>query len=116
MSLLLMGAWTGGAGKGPSVRRESANRRAPLPQSVTATRHDGRRMVLLLYAAIVGIAGVLGTILGEFVFAGTGPELFFLIELPPTALGFAAFGAVTVAVGLGVPLALVVYLSRGVDG
>lgn len=82
---------------------------------MTTTRRDGRRFVLLLYVLIVGIAGVLGIILGEYIFAGPGPELFFVFDLPATALGFATFGVVTVAVGLGIPLALVVYLSRGID-
>jgi len=71
--------------------------------------------MLLLYVIIVGIAGVLGLILGEYIFAGEGPELFFLIDLPATALGFATFGVVTVAVALGMPLALVVYVSRRLD-
>jgi hypothetical protein len=71
--------------------------------------------MLLLYIIIVGIAGFLGLVLGEYVFAGEGPELFFLIDLPATALGFATFGVVTVAVALGVPLALVVYVSREID-
>lgn len=71
--------------------------------------------MLLLYVIIVGIAGVLGLVLGEFIFAGPGPELFFLIDLPANALGFATFGVVTVAVGLGIPLALVVYVSRNMD-
>jgi len=73
-------------------------------------------MMLVLYAVIVAIAGVLGLVLGGVVFDGGGPELFFLIDLPPTALGFATFGVVTVAVGLGLPLALVVYVSRRIDG
>jgi hypothetical protein len=71
--------------------------------------------MLLLYIIIVGIAGFLGLVLGEYVFAGEGPELFFLIDLPATALGFATFGVVTVAVALGVPLALVVYVSQEID-
>ena len=70
--------------------------------------------MLLIYVVIVGIAGILGLVLGEYIFAGEGPELFFLIDLPPNALGFATFGVVTVAVGLGIPLALVVYVSRGI--
>ena len=82
---------------------------------MTATRRDGRRTILLIYVIIVGIAGVLGLVLGEYVFASPGPELFFLIDLPATALGFATFGVVTVAVALGLPLALVVYVSRRID-
>ena len=115
ISLLVILGLTSGAGKGPSVRRESANRCAALPERVTATRRDGQRLMILLYFVIVGIAGGLGVVLGGFIFAGEGPELFFLIDLPATALGYATFGVVTVAIGLGIPLALVVYVSRGLD-
>lgn len=103
---------TGGAVKGPSVRKESANQPSPLPSTVTATRRDGRRTILFIYVVIVGIAGGLGLVLGEYIFAGEEPKLLFLIDLPATALGFATFGVVTVAVVLGIPLALVVYVSR----
>jgi hypothetical protein len=86
---------------------------------VTETRSgrrlDGRRFVLLLYGGIVGVAGMLGLILGEVVEMGAPPRLFFLVPLPPTGPGFAVYGMVTVAVALGVPLALVVYLSRRMD-
>lgn len=82
---------------------------------MTTTRRDGQRTILLLYVIIVGIAGVLGLVLGEYIFASEGPELFFVIDLPATALGFATFGVVTVAVGLGIPLVLVVYVSRRLD-
>ena len=82
---------------------------------MTATQWDGRRLMILLYVVIVGIAGVLGLVLGEYIFASEGPELFFVIDLPATALGFATFGVVTVAVGLGIPLVLVVYVSRRLD-
>jgi hypothetical protein len=76
----------------------------------TQTR-DGRRFVLLLYAVIVGLAGVLGFVLGEVVDMGEPPRLFFVLSLPPTGPGFAVYGLVTVAVALGIPLALVSYLS-----
>jgi len=82
---------------------------------VSTTRRNGRRFVLALYTVIVGIAGVLGLILGEYVFAGSSPELFFVIDLPATAVGFATFGIVTVGVGLGLPLVLVGFVSRRVD-
>jgi hypothetical protein len=79
------------------------------------SRWSGRRFVLVLYAVIVGIAGALGLVLGSLLPVTEGPELFFLLPLPPTPLGFATFGVVTVAVALGVPLALVAYLSREID-
>jgi hypothetical protein len=78
----------------------------------TQTRLNGRRFVLFLYIAIVAIAGVLGFILGEVVDMGSAPRLFFLLTLPPTGVGFAVYGVGTVAVVLGVPLSLVVALSR----
>nr|WP_283102365.1 cox cluster protein [Haloplanus sp. XH21] len=68
-----------------------------------------------LYAVVIGIAGLLGLILGEYVRMGSGPRLFFLIPLPSNGLGFAVFGMVTVAAGLGLPLALVVYVSQQAD-
>jgi hypothetical protein len=76
---------------------------------------DGRRFVLFLYGGIVCVAGMLGLILGEVVDMGSPPRLFFLIPLPPTGPGFAVYGMVTVAVGLGIPLVLVGYVSRRVD-
>ncbi|WP_251344046.1 DUF7520 family protein [Haloplanus halophilus] len=81
----------------------------------TQSRLDGRRFVLFLYVLIVGIAGALGLVLGSVVPMGSAPRLFFLIRLPPTGVGFAAYGMVTVAVALGVPLALVGYLSDRLD-
>lgn len=116
ISVLVIRDGTARVGKGPSIRRESANPSATVSLAVTETqpRLSGRRMVLFLYAVIVGIAGVLGLILGTILPLENGLELFFLIPLPPTPLGLATFGVVTVAVGLGIPLALVIYLSRRV--
>jgi zinc transporter ZupT len=82
---------------------------------VTQTRLDGRRFVLLMYAVIVGLTGVLGAVLGEVIAMGSAPRLFFLIRLPPNGLGFGIYGIVTIAVALGIPLVLVVYLSERLD-
>jgi len=79
--------------------------------SVTQTPLNGRRFVLYLYVAIVAVAGGLGVILGEVVDMGEPPRLFFLVPLPPNGAGFAVYGVVTVAVALGLPLALVSYVS-----
>ncbi|WP_335999299.1 DUF7520 family protein [Halorientalis halophila] len=81
----------------------------------TATRSaDGRpgnRVVLFIYAAIVVIAGVMGFILGSARPEDLDPELFGVIQLPPTPLGTALYGMLTVAVGLGVFLWLVTVVS-----
>lgn len=75
----------------------------------------GRRVVLGLYVLIVAIAGLTGFLLGSL-----GAEtldlrsvaLFGVIELPPSPLGLAVYGTVTVGLGLGVLLGLMVYVSR----
>jgi hypothetical protein len=82
---------------------------------VTETPRDGRRLVLLLYAIIVCLTGLLGFVLGAVVPMGSVPDLLFVLPLPASPLGVAVFGAVTVAVALAVPLALVVYFSRDAE-
>ena len=73
----------------------------------------GRSFVFVLYGVVVAITGVLGAMLGAF-----GPEdltsvaLLGVLELPPTPLGLATYGVVTVGLALGVPLVLVAYASR----
>ena len=79
------------------------------------SRFDGPRLVLTLYALLVGVGLVGGALVGVFVPEATAPYLFGLVALPPTPVGFAVYGAVTVAAVLGVPLALVAYVSRRVD-
>ena len=78
-------------------------------------RLRGSRFDLLLYAALVAVAGVAGYLIGSTVSNLRPPEFLLLVEFPPTPLGLAAYGALTVALVLGVPLLLVVYLSRHVD-
>ena len=82
---------------------------------MSGTRRDGRRFVLGLYVVIVGLTGLLGFVLGEVIDMGAPPRLFFLITLPPNGPGFAVYGIVTIAVALGIPLGLVVYLSNRLD-
>jgi len=72
----------------------------------------GDRVVGQLYVIIVAIAGVMGFILGTISPADLEPELFGVIALPPTPLGVALYGIVTVGVGLGILLLLVVYVSE----
>lgn len=72
----------------------------------------GDRVVGQLYVIIVAIAGVMGFVLGTISPADLEPELFGVVALPPTPLGVALYGIVTVGVGLGILLALVVYVSN----
>lgn len=80
--------------------------------SETTETRAGDRVVVQLYLIIVAIAGVMGFILGTISPANLEPELFGLVALPPTPFGVAAYGMVTVGTGLGLSLALVVYVSQ----
>lgn len=75
----------------------------------------GRRFVLGLYLALVSVGGAAGYLTATFVDKLEPPAYLFLVEFPPTQLGFAAYGALTLATVLGVPLLLVVYVSRSID-
>lgn len=76
---------------------------------------SGNRVVLVVYSAIVALAGIMGYILGLIRPDNLTPELFGFIALPPTPLGVAIYGAVTVATGLGIFLGLVMYVSERYD-
>lgn len=89
----------------------------------TESTTGGRSIVLALYAGIVAFSGLIGFLLGTL-----GPQLFQdetgslrpvlllgIVEIQPTPLGLALYGIVTIAIVLGVPLALVILASRHVD-
>lgn len=86
---------------------------APTRPSKVSRTFGGRSFVLVFYGIIVAITGVLGAVLGAF-----GPDdltsvtLLGVVELQPTPLGLMVYGVVTVGLALGVPLALVMYVSR----
>lgn len=83
------------------------------PRTPTTTDRDGRGIVLGVYAVAVGIAGLFGFLLGAIGPKKLNPvSLFFLIELPPTALGLAVYGMATIGVILGILLLLVIYVSQ----
>jgi hypothetical protein len=75
----------------------------------------GPRLVGIVYFALVVVAGVAGALVSVFVGGLRAPRFLFLVPFPPTLLGFAAYGALTIAVVLGIPLALVAFVSRHVD-
>ena len=79
----------------------------------TAGGVDGRRFVIGLYVTLVAIAAGMGTVLSVVLRdEATSVVLFGVIDLPPTALGFALYGAITVGVALGVPLLAILYISE----
>ena len=80
-----------------------------------STGRDGRRFVLLLYVALIGVGAAAGFLTGTFVSGLERPRFLFLIPFPATPVGFAAYGGLTLALVLGVPLALVTYVSRTID-
>ena len=57
----------------------------------------GRRVVLAVYVGIVAVAGILGAVLGLVDPDGMDPRLFFVVDLPPTALGLAESPGLRVA-------------------
>lgn len=72
----------------------------------------GRRFVLWLYLAVVALAGAMGFVIGTVGPEGLSPVLFGVVPLPPTPVGTALYGVVTVGTILGVALGLVVAVSR----
>ncbi|MFW6017340.1 MAG: DUF7520 family protein [Halapricum sp.] len=78
-------------------------------------RLSGRRVIYVVYAAIVSIAALMGFVLGTINPEGMDPTLFFVIDLPATPVGMVIFGVSTVGVGLGVLLLLVAYIADRYD-
>jgi hypothetical protein len=73
----------------------------------------GKRLILFLYVVVVSIAGFTGFLIGALGIRGLQSVSFLgLVEFQPTATGLAAYGALTMGLGLGVMLALVIYVSN----
>jgi hypothetical protein len=99
-----------------TARNESDSETAAPESGVDDTRgRSGHRFVLFLYVALVAVAAVAGLLTGTFVADLRPPRFLFLVPFPATPLGFAAYGGLTVAIALGIPLALVSYVSREID-
>lgn len=75
----------------------------------------GRQLVVAIYVVIVLLTAGIGFVLGTIAPQGLDPELFGVIQLPPTPVGTAVYGAVTIGVLLGVLLLGVVYVSERYD-
>ena len=81
------------------------------PERVVEPERSGRSVILVLYAVVVTIAGVTGFTIGYIRPRGLDPQLFGFVAMPPTPFGMAAYGAITLAVVLGVIIALVMFVS-----
>jgi peptidoglycan biosynthesis protein MviN/MurJ (putative lipid II flippase) len=80
--------------------------------SYDAPKLGGQQFITLFYIGIVSLAAIFGYIIGKFGIKGVDPELFSIIQLPPTPVGMAAYGALTIATLLGSILLLVIYVSN----
>ena len=80
-----------------------------------ATNVGGRRLVVALYAVIVCFTGVAGYLAAGVVDKIESPQFLFLIPFPATQLGLAAYGALTIALILGVLLVAVTVVADRVD-
>ena len=75
----------------------------------------GQRVVVGLYLIIVAFTGVAGYMTATVVDNINPPRFLFLIEFPPTPLGLAAFGALTIGLVLGILLVAVTVVSEYAD-
>ena len=75
----------------------------------------GQRVVVGLYLIIVAFTGVAGYMTATVVDEINPPRFLFLVEFPPTPLGLAAFGALTIGLVLGILLVAVTVVSEYAD-
>jgi hypothetical protein len=80
-----------------------------------ATDVGGRRLIVGLYVGIVGFTGVAGYLAAGVVGEIQPPKFLFVIQFPATQLGLAAYGALTIALMLGVLLFAVTVVADRVD-
>ena len=80
-----------------------------------ATGVGGRQLIVGLYVGIVCFTGVAGYLAAGVVGEIQPPKFLFVIPFPATQLGLAAYGALTVALMLGVLLFAVTVVADRVD-
>lgn len=74
-----------------------------MSESATASnRVSGQRIVIGLYVGLIVFAGIMGLILGFTIDDLESIVLLGVIPIPPTPLGLALYGSVTIALLLGV--------------
>lgn len=83
-----------------------------MSESATAgSRISGRRVVVTIYVSLVAFAGVMGFLLGAIIEDLQSIALLGVIPIPPTPIGFAVYGSVTIALLLGVFLLAIRYVA-----
>lgn len=75
----------------------------------------GPRFVTALSLVIVALTGLFGFVIGTIRPADLDPELFMLVDLPPTPFGVAVYGMLTVGIVLGGLLLVVRYVGKAYD-
>jgi hypothetical protein len=80
-----------------------------------ATNVGGRRLIVGLYVGIVCFTGGAGYLAAGVVSEIEAPRFLFLIPFPATRIGLAAYGALTIALILGVLLGAVTVVADRVD-
>ncbi|ADJ15703.1 hypothetical protein C497_11048 [Halalkalicoccus jeotgali B3] len=89
-----------------------AGRTPAVSESATAgSRVSGHRVVVAIYVGLVVFAGIMGFLLGSIVEDLRSVALLGVIPIPPTPIGLAVYGSVTIALLLGVLLLGVRYAS-----
>jgi hypothetical protein len=105
---------------GPEASADSGNREGTVPgdeiwdeAEEDVSTLGGKWLILTLYAVVVSIAGLTGFLIGALGIRGLRPVTFLgLVTFQPTAVGLAAYGVLTMGLGLGVMLGLVIYVSN----
>jgi len=78
-----------------------------------SSRPAGRQLVVTLYVVVVGVAAFTGLVLGIIGPTALRPPRFLgLVPFPPSPLGLALYGGLTLAAVLGAVLLLVAFVSR----
>lgn len=73
---------------------------------------QGQQFVLRLYALLVALSGAVAATVPLLIPDVGAPRLFFLVPFPASVGGYAAYGAVTTALLLGVGIVVLEATSR----
>ncbi|PSP57242.1 cox cluster protein [Halobacteriales archaeon QH_7_66_36] len=83
--------------------------------SETEDRTGGPGLVITIYVIVVLLTASIGFIIGAIGPQGLDPELFGVVQLPPTPVGMAIYGGTTIGSLLGALLIGVIYVANRYD-